>query len=84
MKKHFVAELHQGLNIEFSSIDIVGLHLAPQLAAMDFEQMGRTLLIAVGMLQGLDNGFSFHGLQGGDGRIFPQGFGMKAGVIQGR
>ena len=50
---------------------------------MDFEQLGRFLLVAVGLLEGLDNGFPFHGLQGTDGGIFPLGLGMETGGIQG-
>ena len=65
-------------------MNFVGLHLAPQLAAMDFEEMGRFLLIAVSLFEGLDDGFPFHGLQGAGGGVLPDGLGLEAAGIQGR
>ena len=65
-------------------MNFVGLHLAPQLAAMDFEEMGRLLLIAVSLLEGFDNGFPLHGFQGAGGGVLPDGLGLETAGIQGR
>ena len=45
------------LLFKFSRVDVIGPHFSPQLAAADLQQARRLVFAAVGLFQGLDDGF---------------------------